>query len=121
MSGLAQDNTPLLKDGGIRSAEGDEAHLLAMRPMRGRALLQVLDRNSSTIITPDGRPLDKKIHRGRVVSLGAPALSNGVEQPWGCAPGDEVLYVYAIALEKVRRFRGYVVCGQEEIQAVIEP
>ena len=94
-----------------------------MTPLRGRALLEVEPEPASTILyfpESDGRKDGHRLHFGRVLRLGPPANSkSGAEVPWGCAVGDRVLYVYAVALEHNRRDGELVVVGQEEIQAVV--
>jgi len=103
-----------------------------IRPLRGRALLQLheselaSERNENGIIIPGTgfNPRDKKIHRGRVLALGLPMLSgkrSKCEVPWDCAVGDDVMFVYALALERNRRFEDTVIVGQSELQCVIEP
>ena len=99
--------------------------LRGMIPLRGRALLEVEPEPASTVLyfppEPDGRKDGHRIHFGRVLRLGPPATSkSGAEVPWGCAVGDRVMYVYAVALEHNRRDGELVVVGQEEIQAVVE-
>ncbi len=94
-----------------------------MVPLRGRALLEVERETGRSILyfpEAEGRADGHRVHFGRVLALGAPALSKGgVEVPWGCAVGDRVLYVYAVALEHNRRDGELVVVGQEEVQAVV--
>ncbi len=102
---------------------GDPETLRAMRPLRGRALVEVEPERPSSILwspTATGRK-DRGAHFGRVLALGEPARDpSGVEQPWGCAVGDRVIYVYGVALERVRRFEGdLLVVAQEELQAVV--
>ncbi len=91
------------------------------RPLRGRVIVQLMDEPMGSIITLD-KPSSRKIHRGRVVSFGAPAVTKGgVEVPVAFAVGDVVLFVYALSLEKSRRFAdGLTFVAQEEIVAVLD-
>ncbi len=98
--------------------------LRGMVPLRGRALVEVEPEPASRILwcpQHEGRKSTHEPHFGRVVRLGPPALSKGgTPVPWQCAEGDRVIYVYAVALEHIRRDGELVVVGQEEIQAVVE-
>jgi co-chaperonin GroES (HSP10) len=103
-----------------------------LRLLRGRALVKLdpseLGAESVTasgLVIPwhEINPRDQKIHRGRVLALGPPGKvkrESGAELPWDISIGDEVYFVYALALEKVRKFDDAVVVGQAEIVAVIE-
>lgn len=65
---------------------------------------------------------EKRIHRGTIEALGPPAYeyeSKGIERPWHVKEGDEVFFVFAKALERVRSFGDVVYVAQEEIQACI--
>jgi len=108
-----------------------------VRPLRGRAFLAKDPRESGRetayrgIIIPATahNPRETREHRGRVLALGPPARTeDGTSTvPWGCKVGDEVLFVYAVALEKVRTIEmlgidgEIVVVGQEEVLGVCEP
>jgi co-chaperonin GroES (HSP10) len=103
---------------------GDPDRLRAMQPLRGRALVQAEPeprKGLIHLIKPEGRKAMGP-QFGTVLRLGPPARSkDGVEIPWGCKAGDRVLFVYAVALERVRHFEeDLVVVAQEEVQAVIE-
>lgn len=102
------------------------------RMLRGRALVRrdVTELGEHTlasgIVVPGTMPLagrqGYRIHRGTVLALGAPALEHPrerVERPWECEVGDVVLFVYGIALEKVRAWDDLVFVAHEEIQAVM--
>lgn len=99
-----------------------------IRPLRGRAFVEMLDSIlSATIVLPGEDPKSRTIHRGRVLSLGAPCLSAlDHEIPWLCEPGDEVYFVLSLWLDKMRRMRilgvkGEVWCvGQVEVLARVE-
>ena len=103
--------------------ERGSQRLRDMTPLRGRALVEVEPEAASKLLwcpTHEGFKSKHEPHFGRVVRLGPPALSKaGVVVPWQCAEGDRVLYVYAVALEHVRRDGELVVVAQEEIQAVV--
>ena len=118
-----------------------------IRPLRGRALLRRHETEHGEYALPSGiivpanvdpdrgvgdqqfysrdgndRPA-KRIHRGIVVALGPPAFvhdktADAATVPWHVEIGQEVWYVYALALEKVRRWEDHVVVGQAEVQAV---
>lgn len=109
-----------------------------VRPLRGRAVVRRAPER--TYVTPGGVIVPdtseefyrrQRQHRATIVRLGPPAWEHeprpsegyaGVERPWFCAPGDEVLYVYGLAVEHNRDvLDGLHVVGQEEILAVIEP
>ena len=103
--------------------DGDVDVLKRARPLRGRVLLEIESEASKGLLwTPEPKARSLKIHTGRVLSFGAPAQRNGVDQPHGFVVGDRVLFVFAASLEKSRRFAGNLCfCAQEEIQAVLEP
>jgi co-chaperonin GroES (HSP10) len=106
-----------------RHVDGNPQDIRAMRPLRGRIVVEVEPEPaaSSLLWTPDAKQRSLRIHVGRVVSMGEPARRLGVEQPPGFAVGDRVLFVYALSLEKSRRFAGSLcVVAQEEVQAVLE-
>ncbi len=98
-------------------------------PLRGRVLIRKLAEPEGALWTPDDDPRDRKIHRGEVLVMGAPArTSSGVEVHPEYAVGDTVLFVYGLATEINRTLHKFcdwegelVVLGQEEIQAVVEP
>jgi co-chaperonin GroES (HSP10) len=98
--------------------------MLDIAPLRGRAVLRIEPEKLSNILVfpeHEGRKTTNLPHFARVVSLGPPALSKGgAEVPWGCKVGDRVLYVYGVALERVRRDGDLLVVAQEEIQAVVD-
>lgn len=106
-----------------------------IRLLRGRALLKLDDSELAAGHMSDGGvwipgtsfgERKMKIHRGTVVALGPPARTKGrrgklgAETPWDVEPGDEVLFVYAEWLERMRRFEGFAVVSQSEIVGVIE-
>jgi co-chaperonin GroES (HSP10) len=112
-----------------------------VRWLRGRALVQrdVSEQREHTtaggIVVPDRGIFDKyaeghgsTMHRGKLLAHGPPGTLGEREGapvvPWDCAPGDEVLYVYGVALQKLRTLDveglELVVVAQEEIQAVVE-
>lgn len=121
----AQDITPSAHE--IMSA-GPSHYELAIpiskiRPLRARAFVEVLSEVvSQTIIVPNGDPRDRKWWRGRVLALGLPSIE---AMEWRCKVGDEVIFVLAVWLDKMRitRFvgvRGEVaVLAQAEILAVV--
>jgi co-chaperonin GroES (HSP10) len=116
-------------------ADGIEPEFITapkIRPLRGRALLRLhpselaSERTENGIIIPGTgfNPRDKKIHKGTVLALGPPAYDgkrSTRESPWGCEVGDDVYFVYAVALEENRRFVDTVIVAQAELQAVVEP
>lgn len=66
---------------------------MTIHPMRGQVVVRELF-ESSPIWRPDA-PRDRRIHRGTVLALGAPArTSRGVEVPFGFGVGDVVLYSF---------------------------
>jgi len=99
----------------------DEIDLAAITLLRGRVLVRRLDDTHPLLVLPSTNPRETKIHRGRVLAMGKPAQSKwGHEVEPGYAVGDEVYFVYAVALENVRAFGAGVTCvAQEEIQAVV--
>jgi co-chaperonin GroES (HSP10) len=98
-----------------------------IRPLRGRAFVEVLKEIVSPIITIDSDPRERKWYRGKVLALGKPACVGygGPETPWCCAPGDEIVFVLAVWLDRMRitRFVGIkgevAVLAQGEILAVV--
>lgn len=107
-------------------------------PLRGRAVLardewevgrdRVL---ASGIVIPNTvrNPRHERIHVGRILALGPPALQRVGKRwhpvPWDCSVGDLVFYVFGVALEKLRSqvvepWGDVVIVAQVEIQAVIE-
>ena len=105
-----------------RFVDGNPQDIRSMRPLRGRVLVEVEpDRAaSSSIWTPGPKQRSLRIHVGRVISFGPPARRGSVEVPHEFVAGDRVLFVYALSLEKSRRFAGGLcVVAQEEIQAVL--
>ncbi len=100
-----------------------------MRPLRGRALIRlhpselVADyQTASGLWVSTEKPREKKIHRGRIVALGPPShvgSESGAELPWDCEVGDEVLFAYAVWLERMRRWEDLAVVAQAEIVAVL--
>ncbi len=95
--------------------------MLDYAPMRGRVYVEILRETSKWIILPDAAPRTEKIHRGKVLAMGPPARDKwGREVPPEFKPGDEVLYVYALATEKARRFGEIACVAQEEVTGVIE-
>lgn len=115
---------------------------MTIQLLRGRVILEPIDDvQSDTIIIPDTFDQDGRRkgrydgHRGRVVAMGAPALTQRVyyEGSWHggieVAPdfkvGDEVVYVRATTHHKTTGWGDYegrkaVYVAQEEIIAVIE-
>jgi len=114
-----------------------------LRPLRGRALVEVLSEYTGLLVLPDLDPhaeREKKSHRGRVLALGPPAHAErswdgdrwvgGAPVPWDCRVGDEVQFVFAVWLDKMRRGRDWpesmggnaelAVIAQEEILGVWE-
>lgn len=113
---------------------GDPDVLRSMRLLRGRVLVEVEPEvNKGRIVTIEqhGRAGDVgrtgKPHIGRVLAIGPPALTpvgrdgrGGAEVLPGFTVGERVMFVYAIALEKVRSFEGRLaVVSQEEVTAVV--
>lgn len=102
-----------------------------IRLLRGRALVQLnpdeLGEHTTAagVIVPGSavKPREQKSHRGRILALGPPARQghdNGPEIPWGCEVGDEIVFFWAVWLERMRRFEGVAFIAQSEIAAVIE-
>jgi hypothetical protein len=115
---------------------GDGSHLRMARLLPGRVLVEVeRDKEASaTLWTPelaqwsqDNTFLGKRPHFGRVLAMGPPARtpvrrdgSGGAEVAYGFGVGERVLFVYGVALEKVRSFAGNLaIVAQEEVQAVV--
>ena len=122
-------------EGPPRDRSREAGHDGAMfRPGRGRVFLRPEEPPERT---PSGLHLPQTInherdaiHFGTVLAVGAPAQERyldaaGKLHVWDVPPeykvGDRVLYVYAVALKRVRHFDSLCVCAQEEIQGVIEP
>ena len=96
-------------------------NLIDYAPMRGRVFVEVLEMRKSIIVTMDEDPRKVKIHRGRVLAMGPPARNAaGIEVPPEFKVGDEILYVYALATEKARRFEEVACVAQEEVTGVLE-
>jgi hypothetical protein len=101
-----------------------------LRPLRGRAVVELLGETPSILHMPDADPRDVKWHRGKVLALGKPAFVGGKstspEMPWGCQVGDEVIFHLFLWLDAMRTLvypgaKGKcMVVGQVEVQAVIE-
>jgi hypothetical protein len=95
-----------------------------IRPLRGRAFVEVLGefRKDSRIIMPEAGPRDRTWYRGKVLALGQPARVNyvGPEWPWLCKPGDEVVFVLAVWLDKMRITRFVGVRGDVAVLAQLE-
>lgn len=113
-----------------------------IRPLRGRALIRkhpedcggeysigaiVIPANSDPCRTDRDKQFSdrskRRIHRGTVVALGEPpyvtnATADAPTRPWHVEVGQEVWYIYALALEKVRSFDDVVWVAAEEVQAV---
>ena len=108
-------------------------------PLRGRVVVRQLeptrhgllylpDTTWDTIRTEDRQlgKLAQSSHRGRVLSMGPPALQYGHEVPHGFDVGDEVLFVYASGGTEVSRKSTWtdgepcVWIAQEEVLAVKE-
>ena len=110
-----------------------------VRPLRGRALIRKHPEDcggelltAGGIVIPGncdpnrtdrdkqfGERSKRKIHRGTVVALGKPAWEHelkGVERPWGVEVGQEVWYVWGVALQDGRTDGDLVWIAQEEIQ-----
>ena len=96
-------------------------NLIDYAPIRGRVFVEVLEMRKSIIVTTEEDPRKVKIHRGKVLAMGPPARDKwGREVPPEFKPGDEVLYVYALATEKARRFGEIACVAQEEVTGVLE-
>ena len=99
------------------------------RPMRGQAYVELLDPVSSPIMLTGLNPREDKWHRGRVIALGEPAFlgarPDSPEVPWDCQVGDEVIFVLAIWMDRMRILRmpgikrKVAVVGQVEIMGVV--
>ena len=119
----SQDTTPSVAEVMRSGPSHDELSIpiSKIRPLRARAFVEVLDEVVSPIIVIESNARDRKWYRGRVLALGLPSL----EAPWLCAPGDEVIFVLAVWLDRMRitRFvgvRGEVaVLAQGEILGVV--
>lgn len=76
------------------------------RPMRGQAYIEMVAEKSSLIVMPDANPHDEKSNRGKVLALGPPArLTDHPDSPmvpWDIAVGDEVVFVLAVWLDRMR-------------------
>jgi co-chaperonin GroES (HSP10) len=112
------------------------AHM-TIRPMRGQVWV-AKDKHdagreeplSSGIIIPATvhNPRKDKQHRGRVLLVGKPMQTKrGVEVPMPCKPGDEIIYVYALATERFRTIEvaemhdgPIAVVAQAEVIGVVE-
>ena len=108
-----------------------------LRMLPGRAVVEEIPRRKSVIITmSDDENGEQKWYRGKVLALGPPGVTprsfdgeawvGGVEVPWGCAVGDEVLFEPHLWLDRMRTYeffdvRGRVwIVGQVEVMAVVE-
>jgi hypothetical protein len=115
---------------------GNAEGLRMSRLLRGRVLVQVEpeDGASKIIWAPEARDWGekgvyqgKRPHFGRVIAMGPPARlpvcrdgSGGDEVPYGFGVGDRIMYVYAVALEKMRSFAGHLcIVAQEEVVGVV--
>lgn len=101
---------------------GDPIAIRSVRLLRGRVLVEIEPEPSTSLLwTPDPKTRTQRQHYGRVLAFGPPATTpGGTEVPHGYEPGDRVVFVWSVALEKVRRFAGNLaILAQEEIQAVI--
>ena len=95
-------------------------------PLRGRALVELLiPERSGLVWLVNKDPQDQATHRGRVLALGPPARltehPSSPEMPWDCKVGDEVVFTFAVWLDKMRRFGRVAVVAQVEVLAVVEP
>ena len=98
------------------------------RPMRGQAYVLMQHIETSPLIIHRGNPRDEKSHRGKVVALGPAArLTEHPDSPiipWGIEVGDDVHFVLAVWLDKMRVLEMLGVTGdvavvsQAEILAV---
>lgn len=102
-----------------------------VRMLRGRSLIALDASELGEHQTAGGvwvpgsavKPREQKSHRGTILALGPPARQgrgNGPEIPWDCKPGDRVVFVYAVWLERMRKFDGIAVVAQAEVLGVIE-
>jgi co-chaperonin GroES (HSP10) len=106
--------------------------MTGIQPLRGRALVQRHPEELGEYQLPSGiiipgtvgsDPRKFRIHRGKILALGKPAFEyecKGIERPWDCNVGDEIYFVFSIALEKVRAFENMAFVAQEEILCVTE-
>ena len=98
------------------------------RPMRGQAYIEMTEEKSETIILPEANREDTKSHRGIVLALGPPARltdhPDSAQVPWGFDVGDEVIFVLAVWMDRMRilgmRGKRVAVVAQGEICGVID-
>lgn len=124
-----QDTTPKVAD-----VMGHVSHsqvaipIEKIRPLRGRAFVEVYGEIESIIIMPDSDPTERTWYRGRILALGKPACvgHGGPEVPWSCGVGDEIVFVLFVWMDRMRitsfvGVRGKVaVIAQGEILAKVE-
>jgi co-chaperonin GroES (HSP10) len=101
-----------------------------IRPLRGRVFVEVLDQvQPGLIIRPAMHSFAthndhaRTWHRGRVLALGLPAYvttPGTPEVPWGVGVGDEVFFVLAVWLDKMRITRFVGVRGEVAVLAQCE-
>lgn len=76
-----------------------------IRPMRGQVIVREIKDEYATIRgvwRPPSNPRDIKIHRGRVLAMGAPMrTTSGAEVPYEFAVGDVVLFSFVSNEAKV--------------------
>ena len=127
---MTHDLAPYGSAGSMTAALASRVRWLRGRCLVLRDMSEVREHTrASGIIVPDRTLYDEhaerntsKAHRGRVIAHGPPAtLKDGTPVPWGIEPGETVLYVYGLAMQKTRTFEDVdggelVVVGQEEIQ-----
>lgn len=99
-------------------------------PRRGQAYVQVQEPKSDVLVLLAEDPREQKSHRGKVLALGPPARltdhPDAPEVPWGVAVGDDVLFVLAVWMDRMRVLeftgvRGHVaVVAQGEVLAVVD-
>lgn len=109
-----QDTSPSVAD--IMARHESPARVVGKyRPMRGQAYVLIDRIKSSLILMPDEDPREEKVHRGRVLALGPPAFldSSGgsPEVPWDVSVGDEVCFVLAVWLDRMRMLEMFGVKG----------
>lgn len=99
------------------------------RPMRGQAYVLMLDPEPSPITLTGHNPREEKWHRGRILALGEPAFLDSRQDspvvPWDVSEGDEVIFLLAVWLDKMRimawrgQDRNVAVVAQVEIIACL--